>query len=370
VSSRVAKPVLAQRGTFGFQPVVGFCDHDPQPAVSGVPLFGLPIVGQYLIGSFAAGTGRRISPQRHLRDEIAVSLFLHTAQEGEDLVYDRRSNRAHQGICLTGNHEGNWGWFHPGSEPRFVFVSGIASARWLEQGFFDVAAEAIGPVIQFAVPDATDPLIYVSRLFRAQGSGPGGAALEGYFFHDQIYLTAGTAWTTSRYWSDIEGFWVSFVTEYEDGTVHFGHIVWSNGNFQLAVIHRSDASACLATSLAGGLTVEPAGYVSCAEFDVGDGEVWCWEPYPAGGGRIPRSLPGAPFWREGIVTRRGERRAIRFAVAWSEVFPDSMKRIHAAIEPAGSRSRQPGVQLEPHPAEDFLARLRAESRRVGTGKIR
>lgn len=314
-----------QLGSFGYQPVVGLAEHQAEPIVRNESVMGLPAVGQYLYGAFVTDDGYRAGPQRHIRDEVAVSLFYYEITErGGDFTYRRESNRAHRGICEVGQDDrGRWGWWHPEPDPRFVFVFDERAGFWKERGFFEAEGTTVGSVMQWAIPDAEEPFVYVSRYFHChrieiEGHGPA----RGGFFLDTVYLRQGSAWSTSKYLHGIEGAWTSFVTEYEDGAFHFGHLVWSNGNYKLAVINRTDDQPVIRTRIPGEVELDDAGYYERARHDLDDDGVWIWQPLPEGGGRMPPSpLETGPCWRDGQVTREGESRPIAYAAAWSEVYP-------------------------------------------------
>ncbi len=312
-------------GEFGHQPVVGLCEPYPEQAVrNDQTVMGLPLVGSYLYGAFVTADGYRAAPQRHIRDELAVSLFYYEADSpGDPLAHRGSANRAHRGICQVGEyHDGRWGWWHPEPDPRFVYVEGATSAYWRDRGFVEAEGTLVGDVMQWAIPDLNEPFVYTSRLFRCPTATVDGRAARGFFFRDEVYLRQGHAWTSSAYLNGIESAWTSFVTEFEDGNVHFGHLVWSNENYKLAVVQRTDGDPIVHNRIHGEVVLDPDGYYESARHDLGEDGVWTWRPVAEGGGKMPPSpFEAGPRWREGVVTEQAETRKVVLSNGWSESYP-------------------------------------------------
>ncbi|SHN40143.1 hypothetical protein [Cryptosporangium aurantiacum] len=319
------RPVTRSVGSFGFQPVVGLAAPDPERAIRNeTTVMGLPLVGHYLYGAFVTEDGYRAAPQRHIRDEVAVSLFYYEADKPDAVLAHRGSaNRAHRGICEVGRDaDGRYGWWHPEPDPRFVFVEDTTSARWRDRGFVEAEGTLIGEVMQYAIPDAEEPLVYTSRVYRCPEAVVDGRPARGYFFHDEVYLRQGHSWVASRYLHGLESAWTAFVTEFEDGAVHAGHLIWSNENFRLALIQRTDGPPVLQTAIPGEVELDDQGYYAHARHDLGDDGVWVWRPIHPDGGRMPPSpFEDGPRWREGLVTLEDEKRAVVVNNAWSESYP-------------------------------------------------
>lgn len=309
-------------GSFGSQPVAGFVNYDPQGAASGRMYMGLPINAQYLYGSFRTVDGSHYhAPIRHFHNDVSISLFLYTSETGKDFEYLRQSKEAHRGIVDTGEREGRWGNWRPEPDPRWEFTSDGKTARWVDRGFIDVTAEAVGQALQFAIPDADEPLVYTSQCFRNTGGTVLGKPVEGLWFHDYLHLAPGKGWSTAKYLLDLEVVWVAFATEFEDGTFHHGHLIHGHDNFSLAVIWRSDGEPIVRKGIEVEIDLASDGFQNSVVFHLGGDEVWEWEPFE--GARMPRSpLAAGPHWREGVVKRRGETRRWKLADAWMETYRD------------------------------------------------
>lgn len=319
-------PVTREYGRFGFQPVAGFVHHDPAAAFSGRLVMGVPIQAQYLYGSFRAIDGRGYhAPIRHFHNDVAISLFLYVSQLGEDFTYLRESARAHRGIVDTGERDGMWGFWRAEEDPRCLFLADEASARWFERGIVDVTGEVRGDAMQFAIPDAESPLVYTSRCFKTEVGTVNGDRVAGYFFHDTQHMGFGQGWTSGAYFREQEGTWVAFVTEFADGNVHMGHLIWGLDNFALGLVQRSDGDPIVATGIGVEHELDDDGYATRVAFHLDDDEVWEWTTI--GGARMPRSpLPGGPHWVEGVVRRRGDDRPWVHSDAWMETYNDRLQK--------------------------------------------
>lgn len=307
-----------ERGSFGFQPVVGLAPHHWPAGNYESEFMGLPAAGQHISGAFLAGT-QRLVPIRQLQNELAVRFLLFGGSDAGDL--ELVDSAGFSGVADVETRDGLWGHFQPGRKPRFAFASGESKALWREAGKFAVQGRPVGNAMQVAIPDAEEPFGYRARFWRVESGQAENTELVGFFTHEQVYLRPGSGWFTSRYMSDLEGFWISFFTEFEDGETLQGHICRGRQNFAFAAIQPSDGQPTVSTAVRAELDLDGRGFPEAGEFTVGDGVRWNYRGQDYG--RL--LLPGdTPRWRDGVVTRAGETRAVVFAASWAEVFPERM----------------------------------------------
>lgn len=318
---------MYERGAFGFQPVIGLAPHHWPAGNYEAEFMGLPAAGQHISGAFVA-QDERIVPIRQLQNELAVRFLLFAGPDGQDLKLTNATGFS--GVADVTTQDGLWGHFQPGRKPRFAFASDQDTALWREEGKFEVFGTPVGHAMQVAIPDADEPWGYRVRFWRVRRGSASDAEVIGFFTHEQVYLRPGTGWFTSRYMTELEGFWIGFYTEFDDGQTLQGHICRGRENFAFAAVQPSDGEPAVSTVVHGDVDLDSDRFPVSAEFRLGDGSVW---HYTGGeGGRL--LLPGdVPRWRDGVVTRRGESRAVTFGASWAEVFPD---RLDAFASDAGS----------------------------------
>jgi hypothetical protein len=310
------------RGCFGFQPVIGLAEHHWPAGNYESEFMGLPAAGQHISGAFVAGA-QRLVPIRQLQNELAVRFLLFEGPDGGDLKLTDASGFA--GVADVEARDGRWGHFQPGRKPRFAFASDQDSVLWREPGKFEVIGQPAGHAIQIAIPDAEEPWGYRVRFWRVQSGLANDTQVSGFLTHEQVYVRPGAGWFTSRYMTDLEVFWIGFFTEFEDGSVLQGSICRGRQNFSFAAVQPSDGAASVSTDVSVDVDVDENGYPVAGEFALGDGSRWRYDG--GSGGRM--LLPGdTPRWRDGVVTRAGETRAVTFGASWAEVFPE---RLNAPI---------------------------------------
>lgn len=316
------------RGSFGFQPVVGFAPHY-WPLRDHERLFmGLPPAGQHISGTFLVG-GRRVVPIRHTQNELAVRFLLFDGPDGSDL--ELTDATGFSGVADVDSRDSRWGLFQPGRRPRFAFAAGENDALWRETDQFAVVGRPVGHGLQLAIPDAEEPFGYRARYWIVESGEADGQEVSGFFTHEQVYLRPGAGWFTSRYMGELEQVWISFFTVFEDGAIVQGHLCRGREGFAFAAIQPTDGEPIATATIDCDIEFDEAGYPRRAVFTLGDGSVWEYRTGTSGGRMV---LPGdAPRWRDGVVTRGGETRDVAFGAAWAEAFPDRFVAPSGIVEP-------------------------------------
>jgi hypothetical protein len=315
------KPKVRPYGSFGYQPVASFIEIEPSAPYTdiGKTLLGGHICPQYVYGSFRSHDGKRYyCALRGYQHDVAVSLIVYGSDIGKDFEHPRFGYR---GYVTNGQKDGKWGIWQDAPNPKTSFLADKKESHWFEKDLIDVQGKSFGNAWQFGIPDKEDPFVYTSRGFKVEGGTVLGDTVSGYYFDDTMHLGLGKGWMTSPYYEKIDWGWVVFVTEFEDGNTHSGTILWGAENWRLAIIDRSDGDKLIATNI----EVEPRfdDHNFCEYFaaDIGNGEIWEWHAVPGARMQLRQveSFPG-PYYREGVVLKRGETRKWVHSEAWVETF--------------------------------------------------
>ncbi len=322
-------PVIRDHGCFGFQPIAGFVKHDPGKVFGPYQQMGLNVNTHFLYGSMRSDDGKRYyAPIRHFNYGGTLSFQLYAAETGKDFSYVKDSYKAYRGIIQLGQFkDGRWGGWTALSEPepRFALLTDETICYWQEKNFLSLDGKVVGHCNQIAIPDTKFPFIYTNRGFKGKGEVLGDK-VTGYFFQDCMHLGINQDWFNTEYFTRIEGAWVVFVTEFEDGNIHMGNLLWGAENWSVAVIQRTDGDPIIATGIDIELKVDEDGYATHVAFKVTEEEVWEWFHLGDKNGRIPTMpLIGSPHWVEGVVMRHGETRKWTHSDAWMETIRDHLK---------------------------------------------
>lgn len=321
------------RGSFGYATVLGTTSSVWEPGAYATPIMGRPVAGQHVWGALQT-TGGRGLPIRHFMNEAAVRLVLYDERGDGGFVY--RPCSGYAGICEVGDRDGRWGIWQSGQPPRFAFTTRGSEGYWREHDALEVTGRSELDALQFVTPDADEPLAYLARMFRVTGGEClGEAVVDGYFFHEQVYLRSGHSWVLSTHKRRLQGVWLVFVTRYTDGSAVWGQICYSEHGWSFAIVIPSEGDPILVHRPTARVDLDADGYPVTADFDLGAGGVWCWRPRR--GGRIP--LPGpaesTPRWAEGVLTRQDDDRSVVFAHTWWESYANRLAaaRLASTVRP-------------------------------------
>jgi hypothetical protein len=257
-------------------------------------------------------------------NEMAGRFLTYEAPIGEDMVF--RRSKGYSGLCEIGELDGQWGIYQPGTPPSFAFTTHGEQGRWVD-GATDLTLRLHPTALQFATPDAEEPLAYFARAFDVTGGTFDGQPVDaGVVMHEQVYLSSGKGWMLSRHKRELQGAWIAFANRYADGSSEFGSVCAGTRGWQFAVVIASNGHHVLADRPAG--TVRSDGERFDVRLDLGTDGTWRWRPPAEGGGRVP--LPGpretTPMWAEGVFQRDGDDRELVFAHTWAEVYPHHLDK--------------------------------------------
>ncbi|MGH2794443.1 MAG: hypothetical protein ACRDKG_09060 [Actinomycetota bacterium] len=311
---------LRTHGRYGFQAVGGLVE--PAAANHWVPAHGIPMAMEYAFGSLRAADGTYWWGVRGSYRDRARFLHLGESDPGQDFRF-LVDAEGYMGSVIHEERDGWWGvWLPDGSS---LIATDGPIIRWTEPDILDVEGELIGDAIQLFAPDAQEPLVYTSRPFRVSGTVRG-TPVTGLLFHDSMHMPDGQNFITSSYVSALEAAWVAFATEFEDGTIQSGHLVWGTQDFAILIVQRSDGPSIVLRDLSVEVTFDGAEpeFPRAVRF-TGGGETWLWEAFSAGG-RLPvrKDLPDQHRWTQGWVHREGETRRPVSTEAMMETYNDRL----------------------------------------------
>lgn len=290
-------------GRFGFQAVGGMVEPDGHSQFG--PILGLPMNMAYAYGTLRADDGTYYWPIRGAYESVSRRMHLSEASTPVDFVWAPEGEAAEVGPVTTENRDGWTGtWRADGS---LIFATNGPQFHWTEPDFLDVRGELVGPAIQFYCPDAQEGLVYTSRLFRGTGTIKG-RPVSGLFFHDSMHMPADVDFIRSAVITRLQGAWVAFATEFEDGHIHAGHLVWGTDGFVICIIHRTDGPPVIFRDFEMSARIENDFPVE-VRYAGPDGETWVWVAHPEGYRDPIRSdLPEGHRRIQGWCYREGETR--------------------------------------------------------------
>jgi hypothetical protein len=302
-------PTLAA-GNYGFQIAASFMRSDP--AAHWRARNGVPMAMQYLYGSVRAADGTYWWPIRGAFAEKARFLHLPECRPGADFHWDPVGEKSYSGPVVHEERDGRWGvWLPDASE---LMSTDGPTVTWNEQDALSIQGSLVSDtVLQFFCPDEQEPLAYTSRLFRASGTVKG-TPVSGLIFHDSMHMPAGVNFILSSYLTKLEAAWVAFATEYDDGSIDTGHLIWGTEGFTAMIVDPSRGERFVARDIECEVQWSPkqsfGGDWPSRVVYRGGGETWIWEELPQGGARCPirTDLPDGHRWVQGWVHREGETR--------------------------------------------------------------
>lgn len=335
-------------GSYGYQPVIGFVKPDPQLCFGGRRIMGTTLASHWIYGAFRSLDGEKLFTwMKHYTNQGALSLMIYEADVDPlggdaDLRYLKESKGAYRGGCYAGERDGWWGvWDCLDDEtPRFSAFATPTQGHWVEKGLIDVTGDVRLDSVQLAVPDATSPLVYTSRCMWGGGTFLG-REVEGFWDMDTVHLADGQDWLITPYYRDLQGAWVFFHTEFEDGTIQIGTMFCGREGFQGFAVQRTDGPNVVAVQPSFEVDLDENEYPIRVTAIVDDDEAWEWTRFPSGSARMPTmNVVGGPRWIQGMVRRRGDDRPVRHAEAFMETYADRLQHL---LAPGALRLAEPSL---------------------------
>jgi len=316
----VTDTTLNTSGHFGFQVVGGLIE--PLASAHWDDIAGLPMDMQYFYGSVRSESGDYWWPIRGYYADKARFLHLSESKNGSDFAYATDETNSYGGPVVHRERDGRREVVTPDGD--VLMAVDDKHMEWNDDTELSMTGELVGPGIQFVALDEDDAFAYTSRLFRTRGTVKG-IPVTGLVFHDSMHAKPGKHFLTGPLITKLEAAWVAFATEFEDGTIHSGHLVHGTENFNLMVVHRSDGPSLVARDIRVEAELDHPDPMSEQAYPervtyTGGGETWVWEA--AGGPRCPirKDLPEGHRWRQGWVHHVDETRRPKTTEALMETY--------------------------------------------------
>ncbi|HEX4102530.1 MAG TPA: hypothetical protein VHY21_18635 [Pseudonocardiaceae bacterium] len=282
---------------------------EAHPGSLFAPACGVPLGYHYLIAILQAPeTGRRWNMVRSLfPDRTRRFRALNTDREPFGVLAEEFAE-AYSGPVQSGCFGKHWGFRRPDGAP--LLMTSADDLEWTEGDLVRVSGRPVGRATRLAIVDVDVPLVCTVRPFLVTGT-VAGHPVRGALFHEAIHMPAGRELFPSPYTDRLQRAWCQFVTEFEDGTVQAGDLLWGHDGFSALVVQSTDTAGLVSTDVEANVEVEgdPA-FPGRAVFTAAD-QRWVWEPAPRGG--CWPVLAGAPVghrMREGVVRQAGETRTV------------------------------------------------------------
>jgi len=323
-----------QRGDFGFRPLLDTCEARGEDFLPTKTWFGLGLQHCYLYGGYRDDTGVLHAVERKFIGPMSAGLWLMHARDGS-LRIDPASLRtargetkremSPEGLVYTDQLMRRAG---PGQTAAADTTLDLRIApdrlTWSEGDLFTLDGAMVSPGIQFYTPSETQPMFYVSFLFRQEGTILG-RPVSGYTLFDQAYWPHGYDWKDYRFFNDLQVAWEVFVNEYDDGSLEWGHLCFGRQNFSFAAVLGDHGPRVLTTDLTAAVDLGENEWAGRAVFDAG-GQEWEWTPDD--GGQLTEF--SAARWggyraQAGSTRRRGETGNVRNWFTWLETFGDRIR---------------------------------------------
>jgi hypothetical protein len=285
------------------------------------PVDGLPASMQFIYGSFYGDGGRHYFPIRGIIGERARPLAVAVAQHGGDFIRDIDASSSGTVVTHTG----------PGLERTCEDVNLTLNAsgrtlHWTDGGSIDIAGEVVQDSCRFQVPSGDCPFAYTFTSFRTTAATIREQRVHGLIFVDTLNFKEGMTFLESPYYTELQAAWVAFATRFDDGAIHFGHLLYGHAGFQLLLIQRTDGPPIICSDFNVSMQLDDSGeYAQQVRFAPNDGSpAWEWSASP--GSRMPRrpDLKADYRSRQGIVRSVDEKRKTRFADGLMELYLDRL----------------------------------------------
>ena len=327
-------PATRKRGDFGFRPLLDTCEARGEDFLPTKTWFGLGLQHCYLYGGYRDESGVLHAVERKFIGPMSAGLWLMQARDG-DLRIDPASLRTTrgetkremtpEGLAFTDQLMRRAG---PGqdAEGEAGLDLRITPERltWSEGDLFALDGALVPPGIQFYTPSETQPMFYVSYLFRQEGTILG-RKVSGYTLFDQAYWPHGYDWKDYRFFNDLQVAWEVFVNEFDDGSLEWGHLCFGRQNFSFAAVLGDHRPPVLTTQVGAGVDLGENDWAQRAVFTAG-GDEWEWTLDEGGTlAEFSAARWGGYRAQAGTTRRRGETQGVRNWFTWLETFGDRLR---------------------------------------------
>jgi len=295
--------------------------------------------------------GRHYHILRHFRPGTTTGVMA-AASEIDGVYYSNRSQEFSRGGSVrrfsdqTGdlNFIGSSGFYGGNAGPTLNAKIGSAAISWDDSGLLALRGDSlgIGHYVYLPWPQGGGKGTVHAHFYFSVCGELFGEKISGIVAFENVWLPPETLWGESPIVQKFQGVWCAFATEWEDGSVQYGHLVdWTGAGSFASIVDQG-------RYVRSGLQVTDVkyredGFVARTEFALDDGETW--EAVTEGNGALVDQFKMAQRAGEnfrahkGYVAKVGETRNRKRWYSIEEIFPDRLSgRVSKGDTPVQARS--------------------------------
>jgi hypothetical protein len=316
-------------GSLGFKAITASYDPDLTIHRPWNTPFGLTEQVTYLYGGWREADGTLHVFERKFIGPMTAGLWLMKIQDGAVEINEVSIETVRGEVKRTyGEDE----YVLQGQMMEKVGKGGLTYKFALRAGEFtwtegdDVLAldgKLVGPGIQIYAPDADEPILYISELYKVTGTVTG-QEVEGFVFLDHAYWAAGYDWKEYRVFKDLQLGWQAFANEYEDGSVEWGHLCLGRHGFNFTGVGSADGAVSCDSTITSGLDLGEEDWCTRQTWRDSAGKRWIFEleaPLTA----FTKARWGGYCAQAGHTHRVGDPRKVKVGFSWLETFGDRIR---------------------------------------------
>lgn len=304
---------------FGGQCLIGECAFEAELLMPSTTYFGLAKSGSHFYATLRDQHGNMRRVLRACDADQSMLSWLFVAEPGRQLERLARSEDMWHGpISIT--RDGDTPEFasrgtDPGQHFRFVHTSN--GFGWDEAAILTLAGDSVGPAVQWFNTWDSGACFAVTAKYRVSGMYLG-ETVEGFAGHEIHYFTPGFNWLNAPYGRGREFCWQQIANEYDNGSMVQATFAYGAEGWGFAMVH-DNGNFVSSTDVQVEATVRPNGYPQTLRYEFA-GQSWTWRIDPQG--ERPALAGIAMLGADGICTRDGDTRAVRYSMGNSDWWTD------------------------------------------------
>ncbi|AEF37728.1 conserved hypothetical protein [Mycolicibacter sinensis] len=158
----------------------------------------------------------------------------------------------------------------------FRFEGTPGKFEWSEGDLLSLDGALVGPGVQIYAPDEREPILYISELYKVNGTVLGDD-VEGFVFWDHSYWPAGYDWKEFRVFKDLQLGWEAYANEYDDGTIEWGHLCLGREGFNFAGVADQNGAVVMDSGVTGGIDLGDDDWAQRTRWKMSSGQEWTFE---------------------------------------------------------------------------------------------
>lgn len=199
------------------------------------------------------------------------------------------------------------------------------SMKYVETDVIDVSGTLVAPPLQWFLPGPDSSLLYLTQTWLVEGV-VAGRRVRGFLFWEEAWMPEDARlYVNKDPLHDAEyTTWYSWANHWDDGTAEVGHLLFGNGDFQVAIVAHSDGTVTVGRHMEAEVRRAADGYWHDGIDYVIDGEKWVCEADPHGRMEGLGKMPNPQ--QEGRIHRVSDTRTPDVWMAWGETVPGNGDR--------------------------------------------